>query len=56
VFGQLPAEPDLGQASTVLRCGVKEPGSVLPGGVDRGGGLLVGEFAEHDAQRGGTET
>src|SRR5262249_33153420 len=55
VFGQRPAQAHLGQAGAVQWRRVEVADALLPGGIDRGGLLLLGDDAEHVAQRRGTE-
>ena len=50
------AEPDLRQARAVEGRGVEVAHALFPGGVDGGGGLFVGDGAEHVAERGGSES
>src|SRR5262249_13057894 len=54
-FGQRPAQAHLGQAGAVQWRRVEVADALLPGGIDGGGRLLLGDVAEHVAQRRGTE-
>jgi hypothetical protein len=49
------AQALLGEAGAVEGCGVVVADALVPGGLDSGAGVLVGDRAEHVAQRGGAE-
>src|SRR5262245_36423740 len=55
VYGQRLAQADLGQAGTIERRRVEVAGAVLPGGLDGGYRLVIGNVAEHISQRRRTE-
>jgi alkanesulfonate monooxygenase SsuD/methylene tetrahydromethanopterin reductase-like flavin-dependent oxidoreductase (luciferase family) len=56
VLGEVLAQADHRQPGAVHRCRVELASAMFPRRIDRRFGLIVGNVAEHVAQRGSTET